>query len=74
MQVKETQPEDLAQGAGGGFVAFDDTPVAGARELTGKLEYDQYTTPASVSPIHQLEQLNDKLSDSNNQGRGLPDT
>jgi len=54
-------------------VAFDNTPVAGARELTGKLEYDQYTTPAGASPIHQLEQLNDKLSDSNNQGRSLPD-
>ena len=52
-------------------MAFDDTPVAGVREFTGKLEYDQYTTPAGASPIHQLEQLNDKLSDSNNQGRKL---
>ncbi len=71
MQMIATEPQNLPRRAVRGLWRINDTPVVGACELTDKPEYLSYTTPAGVSQIHQLEQLNDQLSDSNNQGRGF---
>lgn len=73
MQMIATEPQNLPRRAVRGLWRINDTPVVGACELTDKPEYLSYTTPADVSQIHQLEQLNDQLSDSNNQGRSLAD-